>query len=440
MSKVQHIELGTVSLFTTGSVAVTTRKESYSGPTPVLEGQRSAGRVGLWGPGNDHPQRVVDDLRRTPLAASVIERKVNMLISGGLRYGTLTYDEKSGLDILKPQRLPEVEKFFKDINIKLFLREAARDWYTFYNVFVEYRMGRGYDRITGMGVQDACHVRLGTMNDQAEITNAFINDWRTNGDSSAFELPALDPYRNVAGQILKKKDARSILPIRILGHDQFYYGVAPWHGLQADGSLDIAARILELKKLLLDNIMLIRYHIEIDERYWPKAIPGYAKMDQPAQIAAMTAHVVEIEKWLKGDGHGGAWMSTMLQHGGETGQTSLVKIHEKQLTIPDGAYNQDTQESHFIICRDMGLKPSLHGISPSKSGSSPGSGSEDRIARTNHILDSKSDQDQILMSLEHVRDVNGWPEDLTFWFSNYHAATLDRTNGVDQNPNAGPER
>lgn len=434
-----HIALPTASLFSSkqGTLLAGTPKEVYDGPKPVIDKLRAAGKVAPWGAANDKPQKIVRDLRRTPVAASVLERKTNMLISGGLRYGTVEVDDRTGLEILRPKRIPAVEDFIRNSNVNLFLRESTRDWYTYHNVFPEFRMGRGYDRITGIGVQDACHVRLGVQDDKGEITRAYVGDWANGDEASAFEMPALDPYRNVAEQLLRNKHARSILPVRVLGWDKFYYGEAPWHGLMLNGSFDIAARINELKLLLLQKISALKYFIEIDERYWPYVIAGFKDMKDEDKLTAMQEHVDSIEEWLGRDGLGGAFMATMLSIGTEKGQSSLVKITPYKLDLPDGVYTEDSQEIHFIICRDMGLKPSLHGISPSKSGSSPGSGSEDRVARTNHILDSKPDQDLILSPLEVVRDVNGWDPELRFWFANYHVATLDRANGaIDQNPNS----
>jgi hypothetical protein len=439
--KVEHIALPTVSLFTTGKTTVTTRNESFQGPTAVAEKLKSTGKVAFWGPGNNDPQRLVDDKRRIALVGAVIEKKSSLLISGGLRYGKVQIDEMTGVERMIPRRDPVIEQWLKNSNIKLFLREAANDWYTYANVFTEFTMGRGYDRVTGIGVVDASHTRLGTMNDKSEITKAYLADWRSGAaESEMIERPALDPYRNVADQLLKNRDARSILPIRVLNDGNFYYGSAPWHALQHNGWFDVAKRVPILKKALLENLMHVRYHLEIDERYWSHKFKDWTKKTEAEQIELMKAETIILEDWLKGAGQGGAFMSTMkgMPSGGD--QLSLVKINEKKITIAEGAYIEDSQEADFIITRDMGLKPSLIGISPSKSGSSPGSGSEDRVSRTNHVLDCKADQDMILEPLNHVRDVNGWDPEIEFWFSNYHAATLDRTNQVDAKPNAGPER
>lgn len=437
--QVHHIDLPTTSMFVNGSVVATTpRKSEEGGPTPVLDAQKQWGHIAPWGTDNRHPQNVVDDKRRVALMASVIERKVQMLIGGGLRYGKVAVDPRTGQEHMVPMRVPAIEQFFRDSNIRLFLREAANDWYSFANVFVEIHLGRARDRITHIGCQDATHVRLGRMDDRGEINTAYMADWRYNGP--AFHLPALDPYRNVAKQLQRHKHPRSILPIRHLNDGQFYYGVTPWNALRINGWVDIIKRVPQLKLLLLGGLMNIRYHLEFDIQYWPSKFKDWSAKTEPERIGLMQAEVRQLNTWLTKQTHAGAFMSSMLSgHVGKE-QLSLVKIHEFKLTIPEGAYIEDSQEGDFILCRDMGLKPSLAGISPSKSGSSPGSGSEDRVARTNHILDSRDDMDQILEALRVVRDFNGWDPEIEFWCANYYAATLDRTQQVDHQPNAGGER
>jgi hypothetical protein len=436
----QVIHMPTASLIIKGAVAVTTRNESFSGPKPVVDQAPNNGKVAFWGANNDFPQRVIDDKRSYSLMPAVIERKRNMLISGGLRYGKVRVDQNTGMEMLIPTRDKVVDQWLRASNINLFLREAVRDWYSFYNVFPEFNLNRAYNTIVGIGCHDAAHVRLGVMDEKGNIDKAYITDWRNDrSGAKAFELHALDPYRSVADQLKNLKQARAILPLRELGDDQFYYGLAPWDALRGNGWLDVAKRVPELKNLLLQNLMHIRYHIEIDERYWPTKFKNWDKLTSEQKITLFQNEVTAINDWAKGDGQGGTFMTTMIGGPNDKEQISLVRITEKKLTLDEGAYIEDSQEADFIICRDMGLKPSLHGISPSKSGSSPGSGSEDRVSRTNHILDQKSDQDLILENtLGVVRDVNGWDPEYVFWFGNYYAATLDRTMQVDKLANASP--
>lgn len=439
--KVEHINLPEVSVFTKGAVLVTTRKESYKGVSPVLKAMEDSGEVAYWGANNDLPQRVIADTKKYPLMRGVVDLKCGMLIGDGVRYGTVRWDETTRTELFEPQSLPEIDDFLEESNFNLYLSEAARDWYMFANIFPEFRMNRGYTKVLGMGCFDASHVRLHTQNKTSgDIETAYIADWCNADAQSAIVRPALDPYYDVAEQLLEMRKPRAVLPLRDLGLGQFYYGETPWDGLRGNGWFDLAIRIPELKNLLLQGLMNIRYHIEIDERYWIQKWPDWNKKDQATRIDLQSKEVDAIETWLKKDGINGAFMSSMKGSTTGTDQISLVKINEKRIVIPEGSYLEDSQEVDFIFCRDMGLKPSLYGISPSKSGSSPGSGSEDRVARTNHILNCRRDMDKLLQPLSVVRKVNNWPKGTRFWLAGYHAATLDRTMAVDKKANAGTEK
>jgi|GEM_PF-5325631 hypothetical protein len=440
MSEVQHIPLGHTSMFTTGAVVATTPSAAReTGPTTVLDVQRNWGdEVAYWGTNNLFPQKVITAKRKLGLVPAVIKRKVDMFLGSGIRYGRIEIDGNTGEERMIRMMIPEIETFLRDSAVKRYVREAANDWYTFANVFVEFTLGRGKDRITRITCQDASHVRLSRQDEKGEIRKAFLCDWQYSSD--ARELPALDPYSNPAKELMKHRHGHSILPIRDLVDGQFYYGVAPWHAMLDNGWIDLLVRIPELKLKLLSGLMNIRYHIEFDERYWSTKFKDWHGKDEKERISIMQKEVGLLDTWLSKQTHAGAYMSTMLAGQVGADQVHLVKINEFKLAMLEGAYIEDSQEGDFILCRDMGLKPSLHGISPSKSGSSPGSGSEDRVSRTNHILDARDDMDQILEPLRIVRDFNGWSPDIEFWTSNYYAATLDRTNQVDRKPNANPER
>ena len=441
-TQIEHIDLPNHIAITTPVAILTTRKESFEGPTPVQEVMKDGGKVAFWGPSNDDPQRVNDDIFNYPLMSGVLDKKVELLTSGGVRYGYVKVDPHTGAENYIAVHDPVVEKFFSTSRIEeQYIPEAATDWYTYSNVFAELTRTKG-GKIWGIGAQDAGDIRLGAMNSKANITKAYMADWGGGAvETNADVLRALDPYYNVAEQFVGMSDARAILPLRYLNRGRRYYGQTPWDGLRANGTVDIAKRIPKLKLLLLQNLMNLRYHIEVDERHWVTLYgEGFKKLSPEDKMAKMDAYAMLLDKWLRKEGIGGAMTTSLL--GGPEGrsQESMVRINEKRFTVPEGAYIEDWQETDFITCRDMGLKPSLYGISPSKSGSSPGSGSEDRVARTNHVLGCRRDQNKILEPLYVVRDVNGWDPKYKFWFASYHADTLDRTNQVDQKANAGPER
>ncbi|HRH68790.1 MAG TPA: hypothetical protein PLB89_04715 [Flavobacteriales bacterium] len=442
--QVNHIETANYTLITTPTAILTTRNEAYTGPTPVQEKMPDGGLCAFWGLSNDQPQRVNDDIFNYPLMSGVLDKKVDLLLSGGCRYGYIEVDPNTGAEKYIAKYDAQVESWMKGCRFEeQYLPEAATDWYTYANLFVELKKNKGGNKLWGVGCQDAGDVRLGVMDKRAETTKCYIADWKGGAaENDAFSLRTLDNYAGIAQQFIDMSDSRAILPLRYLVHGQRYYGKTPWAGLMANGTVDIAKRIPQLKNLLLQQLMNIRYHIEVDERFWA-VLYGEAvwkKFTRDEKQVQMDDYALRLDKWLRKEGVGGAITTSMLPNVENKEQHSMVKINEKRFTLPEGAYIEDWQETDFITCRDMGLDPAIYGISPSKSGSSPGSGSQGRVLRTNHILNCRRDQAKILEPLELARDVNGWDPKYRFWFASYHAATLDRTNQVDAKANAGEER
>lgn len=439
MSAVKHIELPTASIMLKGKVAVSTRRESFTGSTPVVERVRNGGKVAWWGSANNTPQRIAQEIRETSIVGAIRDKKTETLVSGGLRYGKRTIDERTGLEMLRPMQVPEIDYWLQDTNSNLYNYEAARDFYTYANTYCEFQLGKGRNYCTGIAAADATHVRLGAMNNQGYTTAAYLADWSAGAqetDGSTFH--AIDPYgRSPYRQILDGGKYRYIIPLRFLGDGQFYYGISPWHALRTNGWLDINKRVPELKLQLLEYLQHLSLWIEIDERYWPIKFPGWEKKEVKDRLTIMEEETTALSDSLSGK-NGGMLMTAMLGSPSSSSNTqeSLVKVTPIKNSVLSGVYIEDSQEADFVICRDMGLPPPLFGISPSKSGNSAGSGSADRILRTNHLLDSKPYADLILQPYSYVSRINGWDDKynggapITWWFANYYAATLDRTMQV----------
>lgn len=446
MSEQVLIQSPVSTAFIQGDAIASVRKEAFRGPSPVLDKLREGQVIAFWGSNNDKPQKIIEDIKAYPLMGGVIQAKIDLLYGGGIRYGRVIVDQLTGMERMIPMRDPVIDKWLRETNVNLYLRKAANDWYTYGNVFVELRMGKYQRYVHGIAVLDASQMRVSLQDTKTRrVDKAYLADWANNAtDADATVLPMLDAQFRTAEQVLTGSDTNYAYHITDLVNGQFYYGSPSWDGLRTNGWLAVAKRIPELKRHLLQNLMHIRYHIEFDERYFSHKYKD--TWDKKSEVERMQLEQEEtrlIREWLAGKGQGGAWGTKMLAetlNNGKGDQMSLVRIHELKLTTAEGAYIEDSQETDFIFCRDMGLDPSLYGISPSKSGSSPGSGSDKRVARTNHVLNCKSHQDRLMEPLYLARDVNGWNEEIQFWMAGYYAASVDRTMSVDRMPNAGIER
>lgn len=433
-----HLDGTTHSHFIGDAIVMSVDKREFTGGTPVKEVMPDGDRIAFWGRSNDFPQQVAKDIERYPLMAAVIERKTNMMIGGGVRYGTVRVDQ--GVEIMEPLSIPEIDDWMEESQFALALEEGYGDYETYANCFFELVKNKRGDKVAGVVCQDALDVRLALQDNRGEIRKAYLADWSGgSNDTDAITFPVVDSYWSKVEQVRSMKQSRMILPVRELRRGRRYYGITPWDGLRSNGMLDIAVRIPLLKKVLMNNISNLRFHVEVDERLYQILYTKWNEFSDKEKIDKRREFGEKLDGWLKKEGIGGVFLTPKVPDKQGSNVSSYVTINEKRFVLPEGAYIEDSQEVDFIVCRDMGLKPSLHGISPSKSGSSPGSGSEDRVARLNHILDNRRHIDRVMRVLDLVSRVNGWQDrygangPLRFWTQNYYAATLDRTNQVGGN-------
>lgn len=397
------------------------------------------GDVAYWGPNNDFPQQVTREIKSSDLLMPLIRKQAKTMIGQGLVYGTTSINEETGEEKLRPMRVLEIDRWLKRTNSTKYLYESLIDWVSHGNVFAELQMA--YDgTVAGIYAQDANRCRLSRKDKSGMIRNCYLaGDWGLGGGDSKkrIKLTALDPDYDVAGQIASGTFSRAIIPIRLIVDDNDYYGQAPWHGLITSGWLEVAKAIPKLKKYLMENMMLIKYHIEIGQEYWELRYPGWGKMEQPKRAEIKKKVVTEFSKWAAGAEKAGRTMMTemLLDEIKKDSYRSLWKITPLKLDIPTGAYIEDSQEADFHIVRAF-MDPSLFGIAPGKDRNSAGSGSDKRIAHTHHLIDNFIDTQLLLSPYDAVAEVNGWNEKygngqmLQFWFKAYHSATLDRTLGA----------
>lgn len=399
------------------------------------------GKLAYWGTGNDAPQRVVAEINESDLLRPLIRKQAKTMMGQGLVYGTTTINEATGEERPVPMRVLEIDQWLKRTNVTKYLYESWIDWVTHGNVFAELQMA--YDgTVAGVYCQDACRARLAIKDKNTGlIPYCYLSGkWQQGADTNSkdvIKLPAIDPDYDPAGQVMRSRAGRLIMPIRLIVDDNDYYGQAPWHGLMTSGWLALAKAIPKLKMHLTENLMMLRYHVEIGQEYWPLQYPDWPKMT-PEQRKEVKGKVVKsFSDWAAGLKKAGRTLMTemLLDELKKDTYRSLWKITPLKLDIPTGAYVEDSQEADFHIVRAF-MDPSLFGIAPGKDRNSAGSGSDKRIAHTHHILDNTVDAEMVLSPLDVVAEVNGWHEKygngqmLRFWFRSYHAATLDRTLGA----------
>lgn len=403
----------------------------------------STGEVALWGTNNLRPQEVVAELEKSDLLRPLIHKWAKRLIGQGLLYGTSEVDE-FGEEKRRVMQVLEIDQVLRRTNINLFLLESAIEYKTHGNAFAE--LQTDYDgKVVGLFNQECTRVRLSRKEKKTgQIKYAYLSGKWANGASTSSEdtitVPALDPYYDPAGQVMRSKSGRFIMPLRVLLDDADYYAKGDWHGLIDGGYLELAKAIIKTKLYLTVNLAHIKYHVEVGKEWWELTYPGFGKMKPEEQKRKRQDVIDAFTKWVTGQEKAGRTMLTdmlidELAVPGKKEYRSLWKITAFKLDIPTGAYVEDSAEVDAKIIRAF-MDMSLFGQTPSKDRNSSGSGSDKRVAHSIEVMDSQVDASILLSPLDVMADTQGWHEKygngklLKFWFKSLHVATADKTAGM----------
>lgn len=438
--------IGAVTFLTSSAkgVLMMTPAEEIKKSKPLIQEVEKDGKLAPWGVNNLFPQEVVSMIEKSDLACSVLEKKCGIIYADGLRYGTLAMNEK-GEETFTPLKVPEIDDWLQHTAINFYLADALSDHFTFYNVFARFRLTLNGQKIGRLEVSDACHSRLGVQNANGEIDKAYLNanfdQGRNSEDKDTIVVDALNPYFGTVLQmqeLAKKGKGDFIMPVRAQKRGRIYYELMPWFGLLGIGWLDVAFFVPQLKKYLMKNKMRINLVIKVDSEYWNIKFgkKEWAAMTTETKIEKQKKFLDEVIATSQGTEKAGNAFLIPQEFDQVSGKyREYITIESFETAKDSGEYIEDSQEADYHIARALGLPPTLAGITPGK-GNNSGSGSDQRVAHNNFILDSKMDMDRVLSPLDVVSEFNGWNtayagEGKLVWrFQSYYVATLNSGSQV----------
>lgn len=428
-----------------GVMMLTPAEEIKKAKKAVIQEVDEDGNMAPWGKNNLFPQEIVKQIEKSDLAPAVLEKKCGLVYSDGLRYGVMEINEK-GEEAFRPLQIPEIDEWMHHTAIKFYLSDALSDHFTFYNLFARFRLNLKGDKVARLEVSDACHTRLGIQNKSGAIDMAYVNanfdlGSRNSESSDTLKIDALDPYFGTAAQmksLAERGKGDFIMPVRAQKRGRIYYELAPWHGLLGSGWIDVAHFVPQFKKHLLKNQMTVKLIIKVDSEYWPlkygkKEWDKFTFDEKTEKQKEFLNKVIETSQGTDNAGNALLLPKEWNEVAGEYREYVTVEPLKQELT--GGEYNEDSQEADYHIARALGLPPTLAGITPGK-GNNSGSGSDQRVAHNNFLLDSKMDMDRVLAPLDVIAEFNGWNEKygegkrLVWLFQSYYVATLNSGSEV----------
>lgn len=443
-----HGEMPFGSVFHVGSrrlFITNLASEDVPKPTEVVLKEQRGNGIALWyDDDNLFPQKIIADIEKSNVIGPVMEWKAANLVGEGVAYGNLQ-EGPGGALVLKPMRDAVIDRWLERTWLDQYLFEAALDLFQFGNANAELQRN-GLGEPIGIWSQDQSWLRLGSNNTRGLITKAYLcGDWETaTGPKSdgVLAYEALDPYYDLTTQLADSKVHKHIIPLRLQTRGQKYYAVPSWNGVRTSDTLKLAQVINKMKLRLIEYLMQLRFWVEIDDEYWPSRF-GKEKWKDSTMAqrqAMMNDEIREFEELMGGDDEAGKpkALSTRMvrQPGHKNDQVSMWKVHPFKLEVPTGAYVEDGIAVDHQLLRGLGVDPALYGATPGKNGASAGSGSADRVKRTNWLLTHRPHGRMLLRPLDAVAEVLNWNRDLnggkpiTFMLRSLHVATMDQQNAA----------
>jgi hypothetical protein len=418
---------------------ITTKNDNPKPTTPVVDDYKIKGnKIAKWGDDNLFPQNVYEECRKNSIIGSTLKKQMGLLYAGGIYTAQWTGEfDDEGNEITKPVFDQNVEDFFKQNNIKKYLREAISDFYWFYNPFPELILSKNKNKITGISAQEAMFCRWSLQNGTTgSIDHCYINaNWegfKDENDPLTETVAVLDPYYDPISTLRGMGETKVIYPTSFPSPGKTYYQLSHWDSVRSGGWLSVAQSIPEFKKYMFENQITLRYHVQIPTSFWTWKYHDWDSFTTVQKVDAMKKEAKFFEDTMTGNK--GSFKTLITSYiADEIAQKEYGKWIVTELGAKNNSnlYIEDSGEASSHLLYALGMDPTLVGYSIGK-GMGAGSGSDKREAFNMYQLQCQMDRDIILEPLEFIRDYNNWNPKLRFKFRYGMLKTADKLKPTER--------
>ena len=406
--------------------------------TIKVDTKDKVGTIAAWGKSNDYPQKVLEMAKKNGSTARGISfnRKAHYGNGLVLMHLDATNDGKQDVKVVPLTSQPDIAAFFSRSQMPRFWKETIADLEWWSIAFPEYILSNDYTKINRVKRHKAAWCRFEVMNeDTGNIENLYISEKfgkATVAVDSKFvaTVPLIDSYwspEEVKEYCKANKIHRFVRPIFYPLIDEAYYPESEWHAVVKSGWLEIANNVPEWVMNMFKNQVSIKYHIEIDERYYEKLFENeWSNFTNERRMEERGKTVAAINEHLSKPENAGKSIQTMMfeNHNGE--QVSAVKITTIDDKYKEGVYLPQAEAANSEILFALGVDPSLigAGIPGGKLGAGSGSDKNAAFNIVNALF--KTNRETTLEVFDFIRDYNLWDSTITAAFENTILTTLDK--------------
>jgi len=409
-----------------------------------------------WGKENNLPNEVLELINSNPVASASLEFKIDVAFGTGVKFGRNIKNEKTNKiefveytydEIQADSKLREIQDFFDNNDINEQFGESISDLFWFSNSFVEFILNTESPqsrKITRLTTKEATYSRLEVANEKTgKIENHFyFASWpEVPKKNEANITPVVSSARELEIQMGRVPDGRKpakdrkkyryVIPIRLPSPGKLYYATPYYYAIIKSGWLDFANAIPRYKKAYMQNIMSIKYIIEISEKYFPRIFHDEGITEMEKKLARKKLEIDNINKYLKGVDAAGKSMITYFKSTPD-GKVAIPEINIKVLSKKQGdEFIEDAHEASAMTFIAFRVHPSMIGVIPGKTTSNLSGSDKRELLRITQSLQSRIRQ-TALKPLYIVKKINRWPNEIVFAIHDTILTSLDQGKEVQE--------
>lgn len=246
---------------------------------PDVEGEETVGKltVSPWFENNDYPEKLKEDLRKSPVLGSAIDYKIRLAMAKGLMAVKVTGYTKEGKEEFQLIDDPKLQNFLNGRMVRRYMFEAYQNLYQYGNAFPQLIFNSKKDKIAVIKNIDSPFCRFTVKNKEGDIEKCVISGLWPDTPQDKKDYEAIDVINlNGTPDMIRaraKESGNFIYPINLNTSGNEYYQLPPWDTSRRSGHVDISTKIATYINKMFDNQMAIKYHINIPYAYWDYKYP-----------------------------------------------------------------------------------------------------------------------------------------------------------------------
>lgn len=333
----------------------------------------------------------------------------------------------------------EIDTWLGDNNIGEFAYATIMDAIRTGHTWTQLLSSRSQKKVNRLQRMDASICRLGKQNKAGNIDSVYMSyEWGSAGSNSlengkVKKIKLLDRSTPVYDLLDDRGEVNNI-PLEFAITSNYplftrkYYCLPSWYSGRRWA--DIAIAVPEMKAVMFNNQMTLKYFIEVEDDYWTARFKGWQGFTDKEQEEKIRETLEGLDSFLSGNQN--AYKSLIVASrrvADGPNAIPFIKITPLDDKIPDGKLLPDAATANSELLFTLMLNPALLGVDmPGGMYGGGKGGSNIREAFLAQMLVRELERMFVTKPLNVVARVNGWTKKypgLNWRFPNHYLTTLD---------------